>query len=253
MDTIALLHEPLIKYWKDSHDYYQRECRYNISTRFERADKNKRNQKTDGDRLLKKIYDLFHNGFGHRWSDAQIKIFNVIVDGMLALIYGNQWDDVKERVLKERGLTEYKKEVLINMGRRNGKTWIVATVCVIMFLLLKNIKIIIISVGKRQSGMFLECCVEKIQSAFALGTHVKQSDYRKVKNSVTELRFEVPGGSVNALLSLPGSIKVNPPSFPFPPKRVFLLFPLTPSVYGEVDSGECHSPHRLSRTHSLKF
>lgn len=210
MDINKLLHEPAADYWLQCHKSYEKNVKYNIKTRFDYLGVETKKQK--GEILIKKMYDLFVHGFGIKWSDAQYKIFNVFIDGMLAIIYDEDWDDLKEKVLKERKLSEYIQEVLINMARRNGKTWIISACVVVAFLLIPKMTVAIFSPGKRQSGMFLQSALDKIDAAFQIGL-VKKSDYKQIKRNETELVFELPDGSRNSITSLPGSIKVslNPP------------------------------------------
>ena len=147
LDTTALLHAPLTNYWFEQHTYYEKEIKYNMPTSFERDEGKGQRFSTDGDQMIERCDDLFFNGFGIKWSDPQIRIYTNFIDGMLPRIYGKDWADVKDRVLQKRGLDRVHQETLVNMGRRNGKTWIVSACCVIAFLLIPGISVAIFSVS----------------------------------------------------------------------------------------------------------
>ena len=209
MNTKTLIHDHMVAYWKQQYEDYERR-RYDIPTRFQRAEGiigvHKR---TAGDLTLAELNDLFMNGFGTIWSPVQLKIWKAIVDALLPLIYGPEWDEVKKRVMEERGLKHIGLEVLVNMARRNGKTWIVAGACVAIFLKLHGKSIAIFSVGKRQSGMFLTCCQDKLKAAFKKGSHARETDYKQLQKNQEVIIYELADGSKNTLASLPGSITVK--------------------------------------------
>jgi hypothetical protein len=199
----------MILYWQNEYEEYEKN-KLQIHSRFDRAEGILGDFKqVDGDHKLDLINDIFINGFGIKWSAVQLKIWNAILDAILPLIYGKDWDEVKARVLKKRKLEKVYLEVLVNMARRNGKTWIVSGACVAIFLVLKGITIAIFSVGKRQSGLFLTSCGDKLKSAFQLATHVKESDYKQLQKNQEVIIFETHDGYKNTLQSLPGSIKVT--------------------------------------------
>ncbi len=126
MNTSVLIHQPMMDYWKREYEEYERD-KNNLYTRGDRAEGILgMYKKTDGDRNLEKLNDLFINGFGIKWSNVQLKIWKAILNAILPLVYGSEWEEVKARVLKQRGLNKVGLEVLVNMARRNGKTWIVS-------------------------------------------------------------------------------------------------------------------------------
>jgi len=227
MNTSELIHKPMIEFWKKEYEEYEKR-KHVIHTRFDRAEGIiGAFKRTNGDRDFDLLNDLFVNGFGVKWSSVQLKIWNAILDAILPIIYGTDWEEVKPRVLKQRKLKKISLEVLVNMARRNGKTWIVSGACVAIFLVLRGITIAIFSVGKRQSGLFLTSCLDKMKSAFQKASHVNASDYKQLQRNQEVIIFEMSDGSKNTLASLPGSIKVKltnnlPHKFPKP----FLLFSL---------------------------
>jgi hypothetical protein len=124
MDTNKLFHSSLTSYWFEQHVTYQKTQKHNMLTRFERSAGFGAIKRTDGDDILEKLQDLFLNGFGIVWSSVQVKIFQALVDSLLPRIYGNEWESVKGRVLAQRNLDRMCQETLVNMARRNGKTWV---------------------------------------------------------------------------------------------------------------------------------
>lgn len=209
MNTIKLIHRPMVEYWKKQYHDYREYHKYNVPTRSDRVLGLGIQQKANGDLVIDQMTQIFMKGFGLRWTDTQITIFNSFVDGLLPRIYMDEWPEVKERVLRQRKLKETQQETLVNMARRNGKTWSVSACCAAAFLAIKGISIAVFSVGKRQSGMFLGAFVDKIERAFNTGTHAKRSDYKQLQKNQEVLVYELPDGSVNTMASLPGSIKVS--------------------------------------------
>ena len=113
LDTAALLHEPMVAYWQDEYEEYTKQ-RYTVKTRIEMAIEAERNVRVDGDEILEKIEFLFNHGFGMRFSAMQHKIFKALVNALLPRIYMQEWLTVKRRIMKQRKITEYFSEVLVN-------------------------------------------------------------------------------------------------------------------------------------------
>jgi len=61
----------------------------------------------------------------------------------------------------------------------------------------------VFSVGKRQAEMFMAAAVEKIDLAFAKGTHVRKQDFNFIRNSLEMLIIEHPMGGKNSLGCFP--------------------------------------------------
>jgi len=209
IDTSALYHTRLINYWHNEHEVFQR-SRHGATNRFDRVTSGPaRSGKTNGDKILEGTVDLFLNGFGVTWSPVQINIFHALVNSILPRIYMHEWEEVKGRVMLQRALDRIWQEVLINMGRRNGKTWITSGAAAAFFLMIPGISIAVFSVGKRQAELFMTSCTEKIKLAFARGTHVKKSDYNVIRESQEMLVYEHPLGGKQVLGCYPGSSKVR--------------------------------------------
>lgn len=205
METISLFHSALLLELQK--DYTA--SRKPLLTRFQIAEGLSGVKRVNGDELIKKATDLFANGMGVKWSPVQLDIFNKIVDSCLPIFYRDEWEENSTRVLAMRGLLELRQEVLVNMARRNGKTWTVAGACAALWLTVPNISIGVFSVAKRQSALFMSAAVDKIKGAYALGTHVTADGFEKITENQEHYSFYHPKGGKQQLSCYPGSIKVS--------------------------------------------
>ena len=147
-NTVEWLHNDMVRHWTKEHEEYSRNKM--VKTRFARAEGLGSQQQANGDILLRKVEDLFFNGMGVLWSEVQCRIFYALIDSCLPRIYGSEWEHVKTRVMKERGLDTLQQETLVNMARRNGKTWVVSGAAAALLLVVPDISLAVFSVGKRQ-------------------------------------------------------------------------------------------------------
>lgn len=209
MNIWEKFHKPLAVYWWEQHDHYVKHQKHNISTRFDRNYGLGVIKKANGDVILERLIDLFLNGFGIDWSPVQVKIFHALVDSLLPRIYLDEWEQVKGRVLAQRKIDRMCQETLVNMARRNGKTWVVSGAAAAVLLTVPGISIAVFSVGKRQAGMFMTSTIEKIDMAFNKGTHVKRQGFNKIQQNQESLIYEHPEGGKQILGCYPGSTKVS--------------------------------------------
>lgn len=226
MDTTAWLHGKKVRYWEQQHENFQQNQKHYLQTRFARAEGSGARKRADGDKLLARVEDIFHNGFGVNWSEVQCRIFKYLIDSCLPRIYGAEWEHVKTRVMHERKIEKLGQETLVNMARRNGKTYVVSGTAAALLLVVPGITIAVFSVGKRQAGMFMSACIDRITAAFERGTHVNKEDFNCLQKSQEMRIYEMPDGSKQVLGCYPGSVKVS--------KLVFLYvwfgFALEPMV-----------------------
>jgi hypothetical protein len=122
----------------------------------------------------------------------------------------DEWEEVKTRVMSERKLDRMQQETLVNMARRNGKTWVVSGAAAAIYLIIPEVSIAVFSVGKRQATLFMTSTLEKIEMAFNRGTHVKRQGYNKITQNQESVIFEHPLGGKQVLGCYPGSTKVSP-------------------------------------------
>ena len=222
IETSLLLHEPMIQYWKHEHEEYEHNCKHNLQTRFYRAEGLGTIKRTNGDAMIERIQDIFMNGFDIEWSVVQIRVFQAMLDGILPRVYGREWEEVKGRVMAQRGIDRLHQETLVNMARRNGKTWVVSGGAAAIYLVVPDISIAVFSVGKRQATMFMNSTVEKIERAFKKGTHVNRNDYSLVTKNQESMVYEHPEGGKQELGCYPGSTKVSS-IYNLPPTHLFSL------------------------------
>lgn len=210
----AALHGPVLKYWRDQESRYARVTRL-IPNRIDQLELQLRTLKIrEGDALVTKVKECFHHGLGIRWGDNQIEIFNAFLAACLPFIYGETWPEEKARVMREWKLERERMYCLVNMARRNGKTFVTAGTAAALLLCVPGIKIAIFSTCKRTSQMLLTAALDMIEKAFALGTHADRQDFTVVTRNMESIVFEGPDHTKRQLGSFPGSVRV----------RVFVLW-----------------------------
>ncbi len=215
MNTAERIHKPMIEYWKKEYQMYEREKR-NLQTKFVKSCEFGAMKESGGDAVLQKVTNTFMYGFGEtKWSPVQIRIFTALIDSVLPKIYGSEWEEVRVRVLKQRGLDRLYQETLCNLARRNGKTFVTAGGVASLFLSVPSLVVAVFSVGRRQSQMLLNTTIQKIEEAFAAGTHVKREDYKLIQKNAETLIYEYKGHK-QVLGCFPGSVKVSDIYFPSP-------------------------------------
>lgn len=199
LDTWASFHQSTSEYWHEEYIDYESNRKHNITSRFDRSMGIGVIKRANGDDLLDKLQDLFLNGFGIEWSSVQVRVFQALIDSLLPRVYLNEWEEVKGRVMAQRKIDSMCQETLVNMARRNGKTWVVSGAAAAIFLVIPDITIAVFSVGKRQSGMFMSSTIEKIEMAFNKGTHIKKQGYNRVQQNQEMLIYEHPQGGKQIL------------------------------------------------------
>lgn len=203
------VHGSLLGYWQQEEARHFEATR-RIPTRFERVEASlNRRVERQGDALVARIRDVFNTGLGVKWGDDQIRVFNAFLASCLPYIYGASWGDEKTRVLREWRLNRQVMYSLVNMARRNGKTFVVAGTTATMILCLPNLKVAIFSTCKRTSQMMLSAALDMLEKAFELDTHVHRQDYLVVTKNMESVCFEGPDGTKRLLGSFPGSVRVR--------------------------------------------
>ena len=209
-DVNRYINQPVLDRLVAKQERYIKALCKSSETRFARVVRTKRTDNIAGDETLVKLNDLFFNGLDARFSPIQQTIFRSCVDCALPKIYGDEWNTVKERVLHQRGLDKTKQELLIQMGRRNGKTFSVSAVAATFLLTIPNVKIAIFSVSERQSKMLMSEIEARIQAAFKKGTHVTKDQFTvKQKNKERLVFIMNETGTEQEVGSYPGSVRVT--------------------------------------------
>lgn len=213
LDTTFLLHEKMYDYWSSEIETHRKKYGV-IKTRAERAIEASAHRggskgRSMGDKLIDSIRTLYNTGMGIKWSEVQTKIFNVFLDTCLPKIYGATWPEHKARVLKQRKLKRVWQEALVNLARRNGKTYVTAGTAAALLLCVPDVSIAIFSTGERTARMLMDVVRNMIKGAWADGSVVKESDYNIVQSNKEVLLLEGPDGTTRLLGCYPGSVRVT--------------------------------------------
>jgi hypothetical protein len=199
----------MVRHWTAENEAYQRESR-TVLNRFQRHEQAmQRATERQGDALVAKVKDTFHNGLGIKWGDDQIRVFNAFLFSCLPLIYGPAWPEEKARLLKEWGQPRESMYSLVNMARRNGKTFVTSGTAASLLLCVPNIKIAIFSTCKRTSQMMMSATLDMLELAFERGTHVQRQDFTIVTKNMENICYEGPDRTKRILGSFPGSVRVS--------------------------------------------
>lgn len=206
LNTAEIFHSPIANYWIDLREANY-EATQTIQTRFERicsqapqADVN------SGDKILAQIRETFHNGLGIHWGEDQIRVFNAFCLSCLPLIYGNTWKEHKARVLKEWDVQKECPFTVVNMARRNGKTFSTSGAVVSVLLCIPNVKIAIFSTCKRTSQMMMSAVVDMLDKAINIGT---AQDFTEISRNMESIIYEGPDKTKRQLGCFPGSVRTT--------------------------------------------
>jgi hypothetical protein len=209
IDTNVVLHNTMIDHWGVKEKEYIETTR-TIPDRFQQMEqKLLKKSVRRGDELVANVRKMFHEGFGIKWGDDQIKVFNAFLGSCLPFIYGETWPEEKNRVLKEWKLDREMMYTLVNMARRNGKTYVTSGTAAALLLCVPGIKIAIFSTCKRTSQMMMSATLDMLEAAFERGTHVSRQDYIVVTKNMESVCFEGPDRTKRILGSFPGSVRVS--------------------------------------------
>lgn len=209
LDMFELLHRDAITYWTQQ-ALEAREKKYKpLTSRFEAARLEAYATKSNRDQLFDLLYDFWHNGMGIDWEPSQNTIFDAAVNACLAIIYAEEWQGVKAQKLKERALKRFAQELLISMGRRNGKTYSVSGLAATFFLLIPGCSIGIFSVSDRQSKLMMKEIKARIKSAWKQGKYVREEDYKVIEDNKENYILRHPSGAEQLLGSYPSRSEVR--------------------------------------------
>lgn len=209
VNSCAALHNPMVRYWTFEETKWLSHTRV-LPTCHEMIRRGITHKKTSqGDALVERVKDMFYNGFGIEWSEIQTRIFEAFLFTCLSLIYGEEWQDSKTRVLEEWGAEKAHYYTLVNMARRNGKTFGVSGVAAALLLCIPHIKMAIFSTCKRTSQMMMSEVLDRLDQAFDKGSHVTRQDFVQIVRNMESVMYEGPDGSKRLLGSFPGSVRVR--------------------------------------------
>ncbi len=199
----------MVRHWTAAEEAYRQATRV-VLNKFQRLElAMQKSTERQGDTIVAKVKDMFHHGLGIKWGDDQIRVFNAFLFSCLPFIYGNTWAEEKARVLKEWDQPRESMYSLVNMARRNGKTYVTSGTSASLLLCVPHIKIAIFSTCKRTSQMMMSATLDMLEQAFERGTHVSRQDFTIVTKNTETVCFEGPDGTKRTLGSFPGSVRVR--------------------------------------------
>lgn len=209
LDFNSAFHNDIASYWEQEEAAHLQECRV-VPNKFKQMEARMAARALrQGDKLVGEVKELFHHGMGIKWGDDQIRVFNAFLASCLPLIYGETWPDEKTRVLKEWGMEVEQMYSVVNMARRNGKTFVTSGTAAALLLCVPNIKIAIFSTCKRTSQMMMSATLEMIERAYEQGTHVTRDEFVVVTKNTESVCYEGPDRTKRLLGSFPGSVRVS--------------------------------------------
>jgi hypothetical protein len=201
----------LLFFFLNNHKNRYDEERRRIPDRMEQIiERMKLKAERQGDKLIEQVRDLFHHGIGNiKWGDDQVRVFNAFLSCCLALFYGESWNNEKMRVLRDWGLLKEIMYALVNMARRNGKTYVTSGTASSLLMVIPGIKIAIFSTCRRTSQMMMTAMLDMIELIFDKGTHANRQDFVAVTKNMESVCFEGPDRTKRIIGSFPGSVRVS--------------------------------------------
>lgn len=168
-----------------------------------------------GDRILESILTIL-DSYNYERTPIQKLWHWWYLQAILPFIYGEEWEAVAYRVLREHGLEKIRSEVLAMAPRRMGKTISIAMLVAAVITCVPGIRVAVFSTGRRASTFLT-------QETMRFVSQIPGAKNRIVKDSAEEIQFateERPPGcgvqsswakdqrfkpTTSTLLSLPGS------------------------------------------------
>lgn len=204
-----VLHQPMLQYWTKQEGEFERiTVQHLTQTRYARAGNKTTRAGFSGDELVAQVKHVFFEGYGVKWDDNQVKVFTNGLAACLPYIYGDTWRDHQNRVLKEWGLKQVMMYLLVNMARRNGKTFVCSGLVCALLICVPNIKVAIFATCLRTAHLFMSAVVEMMERAYAKGTIRKEDFFPLAKNMETVV-YQGPDGSKRTVGCFPGSVRVS--------------------------------------------
>lgn len=211
IDHAAILHEPARKHWEKRNDTFLQKTRQVVDA-FEgmMMDAENNANKLSGDQIRKNVEDLFMHGIGNtKWGTVQIKIFKAFLKSTLPFIYGDAWPRERARVMRELKMKKEMLYTLVNMARRNGKTYTTAGTAAALMFCVPDIKIAIFSTCKRTAQLLLNTVIEMIDKILDKGTHANRQDFVEITRNSESIVFRGPDGTKRVIGCFPGSVRVS--------------------------------------------
>ena len=150
-----------------------------------------------GDKVMDQIL-LFLDKL-HR--SAQQRIFHkTMLSAFLRIIYGpEEFEKEKHRITAKYGFESRKQQVIICAGRRQGKTFATAYICIVMCIVVSGIEVSIFSPGKRQSVALMGVIVDFMKK---LG-----EEERIIQRNEEKMKIRALDGKTSKLNAYPSAVR----------------------------------------------
>lgn len=149
-----------------------------------------------GDKLL----DAMDRFFSKLYRSPQQKAFHkAFLASCLRIIYGDEYENQKHRVMAKYKFKSRKQQVLVCAPRRMGKTFSTAFFCIVFAILISGVELSIFSPGKRQSVALMGVIVDFLSK---LG----ESD-RILRRNEEKLQIRALDGKISKINAYPSAVR----------------------------------------------
>lgn len=108
----------------------------------------------EGDRRVIAMEQMLES-FGVKRRDIQKEMHAAIINAMLPMIYGADWEAVRARVLKERNVKDVRRWILVKMPRQMGKSTSLAMMIATVLDIMPEFAIIVVSSNLEAAQMLV--------------------------------------------------------------------------------------------------
>lgn len=201
-----LIHKEIKNYW-DKEVIKEDELNNNLRERWEEIDKPKQKKlHLNGDGVIASLSALLSTGFRITRSETQWEVHEAMINSLLPVIYGEEWEINQGRILSKLNLDELEQEVLIVMARREGKSYSVGMGVAALMLLVPDINIAVFATGKRMAQALLDIVKNFLHLAWKHS--INEKGYTILHHNAEAFILRGPDGTTRSVRIMPGSPKV---------------------------------------------
>lgn len=206
LNLSPLIHKEVKNYW-DKEVIKTNELNDNVRERWEEIDKPKQKSlHLNGDGIIDALTNLLATGFKITRSETQWEVHQAMIDSLLPVIYGEEWEINQGRILQKLGLEKLEQEVLIVMARREGKSYSVGMGVAALMLLVPNINIAVFATGKRMAQALLDITKNFLHLAWKHS--INEKGYTILHHNAEAFILKGPDGTIRSVRIMPGTPKV---------------------------------------------
>jgi len=206
LNTCQLLHKELRGHLKKEQDWYDERNQVPREYWTEVARPSDRKITLQGDNIINCLNKVLESGFGITRSETQWKVHKAMIESLLPVIFGREWQQHQGSILKRYELKALAQEVMIIMARRDGKSYSVAMALAAFLILIPNIHIAVFATGKRMASALMDQVKRFVRILFS--RDISEERYT-VKHQNEELLHIIgPDGSDRVVRVMPGTAKV---------------------------------------------